>query len=206
MKISIDTAALPASLPLPLYETAVIGMAETESGQRFRVETGLDRQGATRLKELSLADDPALRENTSDYERFGIGSYEGWYEKGRSIFALVDDANGALAAIAWYGPKPLGRKSIKYLSPEEQAREKESAAEAGEWHTIVFRSYPPYRGTGIMTDFVKATLETYRHYFPVARIWAGINGGNAGSIRLCEKLGLAKDETLSSDTWVAMVW
>lgn len=205
MKISINTIALPAVIPLPLYKTALIGIAETDVGRRFLLQTGLDQAGAAKLRELSLADDQALRENTSDYERFGIGSYEEWYAKGRSIFALIDESSGALAAIAWYGPKPLGRKSIKHLSPDEQAREKESIKDAGDWHTIVFRSYPPYRGTGIMTDFVKATLEIYKGYFPAAHIWAGINGGNAGSIRLCEKLGFTRNETHSSDTWVAMV-
>lgn len=205
MKIDLIPDRLPATLPLKLYETATVGTAETDAGQRFSIQIGLDEAGASKLKGLSLADDPALRDNTSDYERFGIGSYEEWYEKGRSIFALVDESNGALAAIAWYGPKPLGRKSLKHLSPEEQAREKESTQEAGDWHTIVFRSYPPYRGTGIMTDFVRTSLDLYLTYFPSARIWAGINGGNAGSIRLCEKLGFTKDGSISSDEWVGMV-
>jgi RimJ/RimL family protein N-acetyltransferase len=204
MKVHLATTALPPNLPLDLYENLTIGIAETQD-QRFSFKLGLSEAEAYRLKELSLADDPALREHTSDYERFGVGSYEEWYAKGRSIFALIDESNGALAAIAWYGPKPLGRKSIKHLSPEEQAREKESAQEAGDWHTIVFRSYPPYRGTGIMTDFVRATLDIYMKYFPSARIWAGIHGSNAGSIRLCEKLGFAKDESISSEEWVGMV-
>ena len=205
MKVTLDSAALPISLPLGLYETATIGLVETDAGHTFRLQIGLDTEGAAKLRELSLADDPALRENTSDYERFGAGSYEAWYAKGRSIFALVDESNSPLAAIAWYGPKPLGRKSIKHLSEEDRAREAESTKEAGDWHTIVFRSYPPYRGIGIMTDFVRTTLDLYLKYFPSARIWAGINGTNAGSIRLCEKLGFAKDETISNKEWVGMV-
>lgn len=204
MKIHIDNGALPATIPLGLYETAAIGTVQTDAGLQFMLQMGLDRGGAEKLKALSLADDPALRENTSDYERFGIGSYEDWYAKGRSIFALFSDT-GELAAIVWYGPKPLGRKSLKHLSPEEQAREKESVQDAGDWHTIVFRSYPPYRGAGIMTGFAKATLDIYKHYFPTARIWAGINGTNAGSIRLCEKLGFSKDESISTAEWVGMV-
>lgn len=204
MEIHINEQALPGVIPLGLYETAVIGTVRTDAGQEFSLQLGLDKVGATKLRELSLADDPALRENTSDYERFGTGSYEDWYAKGRSIFALIS-GSGELAAIVWYGPKPLGRKSLKHLSPEEQAREKESVQEAGDWHTIVFRSYPPYRGAGIMTDFTKATLDIYKHYFPSARIWAGINEANAGSIRLCEKLGFSKDESISTNEWVGMV-
>lgn len=204
MKIHIDEASLPTGLPLGLFETAAIGSVETDSGQTFRLQIGLDQDGAAKLRELSLADDPALRENTSDYERFGKGSYEEWYSKGRTAFVLLDNA-GSIAALISYGPKPLGRKSLKHLSPEEQAREMESAKEAGDWHTIGFRSYPPYRGVGIMTGFAKATLDVYKRYFPSARIWAGINGTNAGSIRLCEKLGFTKDESISSDEWVGMI-
>lgn len=205
MRISIDEASLPAALPLPLYRSVRIGTLETDADARFAFSLGLSEGEAAQLKTLSLADDPALRENTSDYERFGVGSYADWYAKGRSIFALTDEKDGALAAIVWYGPKPLGRKSLKHLSPEERAQENESVKDAGDWHTIVFRSYPPYRGTGIMTGFAAATIDIYRRYFPEARLWAGINGTNAGSIRLCEKLGFHRDEGISNTEWVGMV-
>jgi RimJ/RimL family protein N-acetyltransferase len=205
MKTTLDETSFPTSLPLALYETCRIGTIETDAGQVFKLVLGLDAQGVAQLKTLSCADDPALRENTSDYERFGIGSYEEWYAKGRSIFALLDETNDALAAIVWYGPKPFGRKSLKHLPPGEQAREKESVKEAGDWHTIVVRSYPPYRGTGIMTGFVQETLNIYKKYFPSARVWAGINGGNAGSIRLFEKLGFTRSEEISTSEWVGMV-
>ncbi|MEN9413063.1 MAG: hypothetical protein RLZZ342_150, partial [Candidatus Parcubacteria bacterium] len=123
MKITLNETLFPASIPLALYETCPIGSIETDAGQVFTCVVGLDAQGAAQLKQLSLADDSALRENTSDYERFGVGSYEEWYAKGRSIFALLDETSGALAAIVWYGPKPLGRKSLKHLSEEERAHE-----------------------------------------------------------------------------------
>jgi len=202
MKVHIQEP-LPPSIPLALYESMSIGVAETDAGQRFALVLGLDEAGARKLRELSLADDPALRDNTSDYERFGTGSYEEWYAKGRSIFALIDETNGALAAITWYGPKPLGRKSLKHLSPEERAEEGKQKSD--EWHTVVFRSYPPYRGTGIMTDFARATMEIYLRYFPHAHLWAGINAANPASIRLSEKLGFVRDEAHSGDSWVAMV-
>lgn len=205
MRIIVDESSLPPSLSLALYGRVRIGTLETDAGLRFAFSLGLSQAEAGQLKSLSLADDLALRENTSDYERFGTGSYEVWYAKGRSIFALTDETSGALAAIVWYGPKPLGRKSLKHLSPEEQAREHESVKDAGDWHTIVFRSYPPYRGTGIMTGFAQATLDIYKKYYPAARLWAGINGMNAGSIRLCEKLGFHRDESISSSEWVGMV-
>jgi hypothetical protein len=136
-------------------------------------------------------------------QRFGKGSYEDWYSKGRVPFALVHRSSGALAALVWFGPKPLGRKSIKHLSEEE--RKDEYKAAGGNWHTIAFRSYPPFRGTGVMTDFVKTATAVYQKYFPDAKLWTSNARSNASSVALSEKLGYKADESLSDSTTVTMV-
>lgn len=199
-----DTALGSQKLPLPLFESFSIGTQVGKTGESFSMVVGLTKDLVEELKTKSLdLSDTDLQENTSDYERFGKGSYEEWYSKGRTPFALIHEKTGALAALIWFGPKPLGRKSLKHLSPEERAQE--HSVESGNWHTIVFRAYHPFRGQGLMKSFALRALEIYKEHFPKARIWAGINAKNAGSIALAEKIGLKKDESLSDEKWVAMV-
>jgi RimJ/RimL family protein N-acetyltransferase len=202
MEITLD-GQMPKSVPIPLYQTALIGTAENR-GESFDIYLGLSEKMAAQIKTFSLdLSDTDLQENTSDYARFGEGSYEEWYSKSRVPFALVHRSTGALAALVWYGPKPLGRKSLKHLSADELKNE--TTVESGDWHTNVLRSYLPFRGTGIMKGFFKATLDTYMHYFPNAKIWAGVNRNNPASIALHEKLGFKIDESISDDHWVAMI-
>lgn len=182
-----------------------IGEMTGKTGEVFDLVVGLDEKLVAQLKEHSLdMSDTDLQENTSDHARFGEGSYEKWYAKDRVPFALVHKESGMLAALIWFGPKPLGRKSLKHLSDAEKAQD-ESAMDAGDWHTIVFRAYNPYRGQGLMKPFALKSMEIYKHYFPTARIWAGINAKNAASIALSEKIGLHKGESVSDENWVAMV-
>lgn len=204
MEIALLKEAVPRAVPLPLYTSILIGRAKNKEGKPLSLYIGLDAQMVERLKHLSLdTSDTDLQENTSDLKRFGEGSYEEWYAKERVPFALVDDASSALAALAWFGPKPLARKSLKHLSEEEAKKEGEQ--ETGDWHTIVFRSYPPFRGTGIMKEFVRMTIEVYEQLYPSARLWAGIARSNAASIALASKLGFTIDESLSDPSWVCMV-
>ena len=144
------------ALPLPLFAQQEIGTLLSRDGKVFTAVMGLGEELVGQLKEYSLdIADIELQENSSDFKRFGEGSYESWYAKERTPFALIDPENGKLAAIAWIGPKPLGLDSMKHLSPEE--REKyEKKLESGNWHTISFRSYPGYRGTGLMKGFCEA--------------------------------------------------
>lgn len=196
---------LPQVFPLPIFETCDVGaITAGTSNDAFKLMIGLDANIVAQLKEKSLdLLDTDLQNNTSDYERFGKGSYEEWYAKGRTPFALIHEKTGALAALVWFGPKPLGRKSLKHLTPEERAKEKDVREDV--WHTIVFRAYHPFRGQGLMTPFAKKAIEIYKAYFPEAKLWAGINAGNAGSIALAEKLGFTKDVNISDEHWVAMV-
>lgn len=196
---------LPNGLAMPVFESIVIDEVVAKDGTHFDLVIGLNEKLVAQLKKYSLdMSDVDLQENTSDFARFGEGAYEEWYAKGRVPFALVRRATGALAALVWFGPKPLGRKSLKHLSPEERTQD-EKEMDSGDWHTIVFRAYNPYRGQGLMKGFAITAIEIYKKYFPSARIWAGINAKNAASIALAEKIGLHKEESVSDENWTAMV-
>lgn len=180
----------PLKFPLSLYESMPIAEAISDDGDSFVIVAGLDRHMAGQVKHYSLSeDDLELQENTSDKKRFGEGSYEEWYSKGRVPFALIHENSDTLTAICWFGPKPLGAKSMKYLSDEERAHEKELGAEAGDWHTISYRSYNPFRGRGHMKGFVQFCINTYLKAFPKAKLWAIFNSQNEGSIALAGKFG-----------------
>lgn len=185
---------------LPLFESREIGKAFGTTGTAFVIREGLDASGINQLKKHSLDTSDAELQKTSDFERFGKGSYEDWYRsKERTLFALIEENTGTLAALAWFGPKPLGRKSMKHLSADERA-EDERAMDSHNWHTIVYRSYPPFRGTGIMKDFVRFCMDTYLKRHPKAKLWAGIYGANPASIGLATGLGFAIRESSGSDT------
>lgn len=203
MEIAIEPSKLPQTVPLRLFEKVFIGSAENK-GVSFDVYLGLDEDMATRLRELSLdTDDDALMENTSDFQRFGEEGYEKWYAKDRTPFALVHRDTGELAALVWFGPKALGVKSLKHLSVEE--RDSANMMESENWHTIAFRSYPPFRGTGIMKNFVIAVTQVYENYFPQAKLWTSNNRANTASVKLSEKLGYVIDDSLSDKETVTMI-
>ncbi len=192
-------------LPLPLYATQSVGRLESQELGTFRLVVGLDEALVAQLRAYSLDErDRDIQDSTSDRERFGTGSYEEWYSKNRLPFALVDDS-GALAAIVWFGPKPLGRKSLKYLTDAERAEELLQKEDV--WHTLVYRSYVPYRGKGLMTPFVRACVDEYLHLHPEAKLWVGVSTKNVSSIVLASKLGFIRREDSfdAEKQWVAMV-
>lgn len=193
-----------ALLPLPLYETKSIGFLTSKDGERFEMLAGLDKALVEQLKQRSLnPHDKELQAYTSDKKRFGEGSYEEWYTKQRTPFALID-AGRNLAALVWFGPKPLGRKSLKYLSQEEMRHEYDKSET--DWHTMVYRSYPPYRGKGLMAPFLKRAMKTYCAAYPKAKLWVGVSTNNHASIALATKLGLNMREDLLDKPahWCAM--
>lgn len=205
MANTISASPASFSLPLPLYSSFKIGTLVSRDGEEFSMWIGANEEVVEKLKERSLdATDLEVQQNTSDRKRFGEGSYEEWYAKDRTPFALIHENTQDLAAFAWFGPKPLGRKSLKYLSSEEQAKELDQKEDV--WHTIVYRAYGPYRGKGLMTDFVRFCMETYKEHHPGAKIWAGISAENAGSIALATKLGFKRDDALfdAEKNWLAM--
>ena len=190
-----DLAPVPVSLCL--YEQVPLGEMVGKDGEQFDIVAGLGRNLVADLRAKSLDEtDVEIQRNTSDRLRFGEGSYEEWYAKGRVPFALVHQGTGALAALVFFGPKPLGRKSLKHLSAQERAQD-ERQMDAGEWHTLAFRSYAPFRGKGLMKPFVRAALAAYATVHPGARFWAAIQGDNAASQGLATALGFVVDEGYS---------
>lgn len=182
---------------LPLYATESVGTMQGRTGDTFLIYKGLSADVVAELKKKSLDEsDVEIQNNTSDRERFGLGSYEEWYSKERTPFALIHESTGDLAGLAWFGPKPLGRKSLKHLSDAERAQD-ERLLDAGDWHTIVYRSYPPFRGAGLMKTFVRMALSEYMKQYPGARIWAGIHSENPASVGFATALGFSIDEELS---------
>src|SRR6185369_6859766 len=117
--MDIKPYTLPSALvfPLPLYESVPIAEATSRDGESFMIVAGLDKHMAEQVKQYSLDEsDSELIENTSDKRRFGEGSYEEWYSKQRTPFALIHEKTDTVTAICWFGPKAFGRKSMKYLS------------------------------------------------------------------------------------------
>ena len=188
------------TLPLPIFTTVCLGTLSGKTGEVFTLYAGLSQKMVLDLKQKSLDEsDVEIQKNTSDRERFGLGSYEQWYAKDRTPYALVHEATGALAALVWFGPKPLGRKSLKHLSPEERMEDERSMG-SDNWHTIVYRAYPPFRGQGIMKKFAMTCIDEYRTHFRDAKLWAGIHSENPASEGLATALGFTVDEGLSDRT------
>jgi RimJ/RimL family protein N-acetyltransferase len=193
----IKTLGMMPALPIPIYSSVRIGSMRSRDGDMFTIYAGLELDQVAQLRAYSLDEnDEEIQKNTSDRQRFGEGSYEKWYAKVRVPFALVHDSTGTLAAITWFGPKPLGRKSLKHLSAEERTQD-ERSLDAGDWHTIVYRAYGSYRGKGLMKAFVKFTMDAYRTVHPGSKIWAGIYAENPASRGLVEKLGFKMRADLS---------
>jgi len=176
------------ALPLSIYETNTISEIMGRDGTVFRLQAGLSKEHAVQLKKYSLDEtDEALQNNTSDRKRFGEGSYEDWYSNSRVPFSVVDTSTNRLAAFIWFGPKPLGAKSISHLTDEEQ--KKILSTDAENWHTIAYRSYSPYRGVGIIKKAVVAATEIYLRIFPDAQLWAILDKKNFASLGLSKALG-----------------
>jgi RimJ/RimL family protein N-acetyltransferase len=190
---------------MPIYTSQKLSSLRSKDGRDFSVVVGLEKQVVSQLKERSLdKTDLDLQNNTSDLKRFGEGSYEEWYAKERTPYALMSE-DGKLAALAWFGPKPLGRKSLRFLSEEELAKEKDQ--EKNDWHTIVYRSYEPFRGIGVMPPFLRMVMEDYKKRYPEAKLWAGISTDNLASLGLAEKLGFKRlpEYTDADAHWCAMI-
>jgi len=175
------------SLPLPIYETMHIADAIGKDGEKFSLLVGLDKNLALQLKTRSLdLNDIELQKNTSDFKRFGVGSYEDWYKKNRTPFALVHNDTGILTTIIWFGPEPL-------ISDENN------------WHTVAWRSYIPFRGKGLMKDFSNFAMNFYLKYFPNIHLWISLKNGNIGSQELASRLGFQILKEKSDDVSCVMV-
>ena len=186
MEIIIKENIEPLKFPLPIYNSIYIGNAVARDGEKFSIFVGLDEKAIARLKTLSLdKNDAELQRNTSDFQRFGLGLYEDWYKKERTLFALVHNKTGALAAIVWFGPKPL-HKGCKC-------------------HTVGWRSYNPFRGKGLTKDFVNFAMSIYKKNLPDVKLWARIKKENTGSLGLAQNLGFQISEEFSDDVSLVLI-
>ncbi len=195
----------PIRLPLSLFEMVPIGELVSRDGEAFIMHIGADERVVEQLKKKSADhNDTEIQKNTSDLKRFSEGSYEDWFSKNRTPFTLIHTETGDLAAFVWFGPKPLGRPSLKYLSEEEQKKELEQKENV--WHTVVYRSYEPFRGKGIMGDFVHFCMQVYKENFPDAKFWVGMSADNEVSAGLASRLGFMPRPDLfnAEKNWAAM--
>lgn len=171
----VEASSFDAVLPLPLYKRVFIGTLVMPDSTRLSIYLGADEDTAHQLREQALSADEELLTNTHDRARFGEGSYEDWYAKGRSPFSLVDDV-GNLAAFIWFGAE---------MPPKECAQGVESVL----WDTVAFRSYPPYRGRGMMTPLACFVIETYERLMPGHHLWLAARTENIPALGLYGKLG-----------------
>lgn len=185
-------------LPPPIFTSEIIAEATAKGGALFRITLGLNEDGVQQIRQYALDESDEALAMTSDRKRFGEGSYETWYQKNRTPFALIHAHTGKVAAFAWFGPKPLGKKSMKYLSQEEQ-HEDTVKANSENWHTISYRSYGAFRGTGLMTPFVTYVTDFYTNAMEGAKIWAIINADNPASAALAQKIGFKSVGEENSD-------
>src|SRR3989344_4712793 len=95
MKIIPQNNVPEFSLPLPIFSSIHLADAIGRDGEEFSVFVGLVKKYAEQLKALALDEsDVDLQKYTGDKERFGLGSYEDWYNKNRTPFALVQGGHG----------------------------------------------------------------------------------------------------------------
>lgn len=182
MHIIEHTGADDIKFPLPLYASAPIADA-THGDDTFTIMAGLDEALVRQLTAYSLDPaDTAVQNETSDRKRFGEGSYEAWYAKDRTPFALVRTTDKKLAALLWFGPEVFAG------APALPSTE--------EWHTVAYRSYAPFRGKGLMKDFSRFAIGAYQTLRPSARLWAAIHSDNIASIKLAEALGFEQTDRL----------
>ncbi|HEY4513591.1 MAG TPA: hypothetical protein VJH06_03725 [Candidatus Paceibacterota bacterium] len=188
MKIFPKENLLNFSLPLPIFNSLHIADAICQRGDEFDVLVGMEKKYAEQLKQLSEDEsDVDLQNYTGDKERFVVGSYEDWYKKNRTPFILVHKQTDTLAAIIWFGPKPLGKKSMKFGSNDERKID-------SDWHTVSFRAYPLFRGRGMMVNFTKFVFDIYRKHFPNSVFWTGSDDRNTVFLKFISELGFKIDE------------
>jgi hypothetical protein len=202
MEIISKKDFLDFNLPLPIYTSIYLADAIDNQQEKYNLFIGLNKDHVEQLKKLSLDDkDKELQNNTGDRKRFGLSSYEKWYSKNRTPFILIHCETGNLAALLWFGPKSLGKKSIKNIHNEERD------IAQNEWHTIAWRSYPLFRGRGLMRTFSIFAIDIYKKTNPEVKFWAGMDNRNEAIIALTSKIGFIPDKNNSDldNNWLVVV-
>ena len=186
---------------ISIYDTELIG--EIIKGDTvYQMFVGITLEQTEQLKALSLDESDVALNVTSDRVRFGEKSFTDWFNKGRVPYTLIERDSDKLAALVWFGPKALGEKSMKF---QAAGQENIAAAPDEVWHTLAYRSYPPFRGGGFMKEFFARAMEHYRSWFPDAKLWAIIDIENPASTRLAESSGFVIDKEHSDNQHAVMI-
>jgi hypothetical protein len=187
MKI-IHKDNLPSlSFPLPIFTSIHLADAISKEGEEFDVFVGLEEKYVEQLTQLSLDEnDMELQTNTEDLKRFGVGSYENWYAKNRTPFCLIHKRTDTLVALVWFGPMPLSGNNAN-------------------WHTIGWRSYNPFRGKDLMTNFTEFSINIYLKNNPNIRLWARVGNSNTRIMKIVTSLGFVPHDEISEENSVIMI-
>lgn len=174
-----------------LFSVFPLGVTYTRDGTALGVHRGLSKAHVEQLCAYSLNEHDQELKITSDRTRFEtLESYTTWFLQGRTIYGAVD-THEVLAGIVWCGPKSL---------PVDIP-----LAQDYEWHTVAYRSYGSYRGSGFMKDFCKQALDDYRTHHQGIRMFVKISCGNEASIGLARSLGFSPLTEASSGTSVVLI-
>lgn len=184
-----------------IYTETQIDEVVREAGV-FSLRLGLSKLHVEQLQTYSLDETDTALSVTSDRLRFGEQPYEAWFEKDRTPYSLINTSTNALASLVWFGPKELGKKSMKFEGSEEEATAPKSKEE---WHTLAYRCYKPYRGSGLMKEFFQKAMQHYRTLEPQAKLWAIIDTENPASTRLAEASGFVAQPELSDTEHTVMI-
>lgn len=152
-----------ASLLVPQEENP---LARTESDLAFYY--GLDASMAEALTARSAdkEGDPGLFRYVDDGDAFSSPEACLAWAGGKDVFVCTT-GTGGLAALVWLTPKPL-----PITLPEGESLA-EVAPEA--WDAMSFRSYPPYRGRGIMQPFGSEVVAWHDAYRSGRALWLQVD-------------------------------
>lgn len=135
------------------------------------VKRGLTSSQIEQLIQITKLD-PLIKKFTNDAKRFrDLETFQTW-QKGKTIYVLIDKG-GQLLGVIWFG------KKRHPLAP-------------GCSYTFAIRTYPPARGKGYALKFMKKAFEDFKPN----GVWLMTRDNNLPAIRLYEKFGFRKVTTL----------
>jgi len=169
-----------STTPQPgLFERRMLGPPICKGTSVDGLEYGPDERLVEQVITYSNSEsDKDLREATSDKERCKeVDAYTQRDKKGSFPFELTDE-RGILASLIWYGPaQPPMLNNQGRPEPDQK------------WDTIAFRSYPPFRGQGLMRAFVDAVLRRHASDRPDHNMWLSVKAENMRAQELYRSLG-----------------
>jgi ribosomal protein S18 acetylase RimI-like enzyme len=133
--------------------------------------------------------DPETKKFTSDSTRFkDLTSFKKWLEPGKIIYTLADK-NHNLLGIIWFGQKIAPIKTDANF-------------------TFALRVYPPARGQGLSSTFMKSALNDLlksKEKSKITGFWLETSVDNLPAIKTYEKFGFQKISNSTSDNKIIMI-